>query len=57
MIADPASSMTLKEVHELLAQQFPLIRHTQLFDSDARISECCQYLDYEFVLPPVKTNG
>lgn len=56
-IEDPNPHANLHEVLELLAHDHPALRHTQIFDSDARISSDGEYTEYLVVLPPVKTDG
>lgn len=57
VLADPNPIGTLKECHAILAQQFPLLRHTTIFEEDARLSACNTYIEYEIQLPPVKVQG
>lgn len=57
LLPDPNPSMSLDQVHETLSAQFPMMRHTHIFESDARLSKCGKYLEYPIVLPPVKTKG
>lgn len=57
VLEDPTPGMPLENVHETLSAQFPAMRHTTLFESDARVSDCGKFLDYKIVLPPVKTQG
>lgn len=57
LLPDPNPEMSLEVVHETLSAQFPMMRHTHIFDSDARLSSCGTFLEYKIVLPPVKTKG
>ncbi|GAA5138621.1 PRTRC system protein C [Thalassotalea piscium] len=57
IIEDPSPTSNLDQVHEILAQQYPLLRNTHIFESDGRLSQCGTYIEYEIVLPPVKTQG
>lgn len=57
LLPDPNPSMPLEVVHETLSTQFPMIRHSHIFESDARVSLCGTFLEYTIVLPPVKTQG
>lgn len=55
-IPDPAPLGTLQEAYELLAQTFPSIRHSAVFESDAvPVDETT--LRYTIPLPAMKTNG
>jgi hypothetical protein len=54
---DPLPDGSLDEVHAVLSQDHPNLRHTHIFESDGGISECGAYIDYHVVLQPVKTNG
>ena len=57
LLDDPLPNGTLEQVHELLSMQHPLIRHTHIFESDGRLSDCKTHMLYTIVLPPVKVNG
>lgn len=56
-LADPAPNCSLNEVHELLVGQYPMLRHTQIFESDGVISSCGNFMVYEYIVQPVKTQG
>lgn len=56
-LPDPIPFGSLDEVQASLAAQFPMLRHTRIFESDATPSPCGEFLVYEFILPPVKTQG
>jgi hypothetical protein len=56
-LEDPLPEGSLEEVQAILAQEHPSVRHTHIFHSDSRISDCSEFLDFHVVLPPVKTNG
>ena len=56
-LEDPNPFGTLDDVQAALAAQFPMLRHTRIFESDATPSACGGFLVYEFILPPVKTQG
>lgn len=57
VLDDPNPSADLDEVLALLANDHPPLRHTKIFDSDARISSDNSYIQYEVIFPPVKTDG
>ncbi|WP_100915910.1 PRTRC system protein C [Pseudoalteromonas spongiae] len=57
LLEDPVPTGDLNQVHEILATQYPMIRHTHIFESDAVLSGCGTYLEYSIKLPPAKTNG
>lgn len=57
IIADPNPLADLDEVLELLSHDHPALRHTKIFDSDARISSDRLFVEYRIVFPPVKTDG
>ncbi|GIU40996.1 hypothetical protein TUM3794_20320 [Shewanella colwelliana] len=57
VIADPAPTASLEEVQRILTQQFPMIRHTRLYDEDGVLSDDATEILYEFQLIPVKTKG
>ena len=54
---DPNPSGTLTEAKEILALQYPLLRHTEIYENDAELSPCGKFLIYTVILPPVKVNG
>lgn len=55
-IPDPAPLGTLQESYELLAQRFPQIRHSAVFESDAvPVDE--DTVRFTIPLPVMKTNG
>lgn len=56
-LADPNPMANLDEVLALLANDHPPLRHTKIFDSDARISSDHKFTQYEVVFPPIKTDG
>ncbi len=55
-IADPAPLGTLQESFELLAQRFPQIRHSAVFESDAEVVDQ-DTVRYTVPLIAAKTNG
>lgn len=55
-IPDPAPLGTLQEAYELLAQRFPQIRHSAVFESDA-VPVDADTVRYTIPLPVMKTNG
>lgn len=57
LLEDPMPTGTLNEVVEVLSGQFPMVRFTSIFESDAQLSSCNSYLIYDIKLPPVKVNG
>jgi hypothetical protein len=57
VLDDPIPDGTLVEAKEMLANQYSLLRHTEIYESDANVSNCGAYLEYKVILPPVKTNG
>jgi len=56
-LSDPLPDGSLEEVQAILAQEHPNVRHTHIFDTDACVSDCGEFLDFHVVLQPVKTNG
>lgn len=55
-IPDPAPLGSLQDAYELLAQRFPQIRHSAVFESDAvAVNEST--VRYTIPLPVMKTNG
>ena len=57
IISDPAPEASLDEVQRILTQQYPMLRHTRLYEEDARLNSDATALEYEFQLIPVKTKG
>lgn len=57
IIEDPCPTLPLEQAHEVLCQQYPMLRNTHIFESDARVSTCGTFIEYEAILPPVKTQG
>ena len=57
ILSDPLPKGSLDQVKAILAQSYPQIRHTSIFEHDAKLSECGEFIDYHIILPPVKTNG
>ncbi|WP_460883141.1 PRTRC system protein C, partial [Pseudaeromonas pectinilytica] len=55
IIQDPAPTLPLSMVQQILSATYPQVRWTQLYDSDAKVVG--DTLEYEFLIPPVKTNG
>ena len=54
---DPMPSCELEQVQSALAQQFPMLRHTHIYEADGVLSECATHIMYNIVLPPVKVQG
>ena len=57
LLEDPLPNGSLVDVVEVFSGQFPMVRLTSIFESDARMSSCNTYLVYDIKLPPVKVNG
>ena len=57
LIADPAPDASLDEVQRILIQQYPMLRHTRIYESDGRLNADASAIEYEFQLIPVKTKG
>lgn len=57
IIDDPAPNADLSEVHRILCQQYPMLRHTSIFEEDGRLNTEATEILYEFQLIPVKTKG
>ena len=55
IIQDPAPTLPLSMVQQILSATYPQVRWTQLYDSDAKVVG--DTLEYEFLIPSVKTNG
>ncbi|WP_288987620.1 PRTRC system protein C [uncultured Pseudoalteromonas sp.] len=56
-LEDPMPSGSLDQVVEVFGEQYPMVRFTRIFESDAVVSQCGLFLEYEIKLPPVKVNG
>ena len=55
LIDDPAPTESLARKQQLLAQQYPQVRFTQIYESDAVIQDGCKI--YPILVPPPKSNG
>lgn len=55
VIQDPAPGLPLEQVQQILSATYPQVRWTKLFDSDGQLIN--NTMQYEFLIPPVKTNG
>lgn len=55
IIPDPCPGLPLDSVQAVLASTYPQIRWTRLFETDGVLVG--QTLRFEFLIPPVKTNG
>lgn len=55
IVDDPAPSLSLEQVQQLLSTTYPAVRWTTVYDTDGCLVG--DTLQYEFVLPPVKVNG
>lgn len=57
IVQDPAPEASLDEVQRILTSQYPMLRHTRLYQEDGRLNQEGTEIDYEFQLIPVKTKG
>lgn len=57
ILDDPMPNCELEYVQSTLAQQFPMLRHTHIYESDGVLSDCATFIQYTIVLPPVKVQG
>lgn len=57
LLEDPAPTASIEEVSRMLSQQYPMIRHTTLYEEDGVPSADGKSLVYEYQLIPVKTQG
>ena len=55
VIQDPAPGLPLEQVQQILSATYPQVRWTKLYDSDGQLIN--NTMQYEFLIPPVKTNG
>lgn len=55
VLQDPAPGQPLAVVQQILSATYPQIRWTHLFETDGVLVN--DTLVYEFLIPPVKTNG
>ncbi|MBD1389433.1 hypothetical protein IC617_08340 [Neiella sp. HB171785] len=55
LLDDPAPHESLAKKQELLAQQFPQLRFTHIYESDAVIESGTKV--YPILVPPPKVNG
>ncbi|WP_076414905.1 PRTRC system protein C [Shewanella sp. UCD-KL12] len=57
IVEDPAPEASLDEVQRILTAQYPMLRHTRLYQNDGRLNQEGTEIVYEFQLIPVKTKG
>lgn len=57
VINDPAPTASLDEVQRLLSQQYPMLRHTTIYEEDGIVSQEGTAVVYTFQLVPVKVKG
>lgn len=63
VLDDPNPSLSVSQVQEVHAKQFPQVRFTTIFNSDGVIvddatqNSVAPYLLFEYVIPPVSVNG
>ncbi|MDH1472565.1 hypothetical protein [Shewanella sp. GD03713] len=55
LVAFPNPRVGIEENQRLLAQHFPQLRWTKIFEEDAVLEDGCMVLPV--IPPPVKTNG
>ena len=55
LLPDPAPGLPLEQVQQILSATYPQVRWTKLYDSDGQLIN--NTMQYEFLIPPVKTNG
>jgi hypothetical protein len=55
VLQGPAPSLPLSMVQQILSGTYPQVRWTHLYETDGKIVG--DTLEYEFLIPPVKTNG
>lgn len=55
IVDDPVPGQPLAMVQQILAMTYAQVRWTTLFDTDGQLVNGT--LQYEFLIPPVKTNG
>jgi hypothetical protein len=56
-IIDPNPALPLASAVKTLALNFPVLRHTQVFEEDGVLSDDGLSWVFEIIMPPVKTNG
>jgi len=56
-IEDPAPDASLEEVQRILSQQYPMVRHTRIYEEDGQLNTDATEIIYQFELIPVKTKG
>jgi len=57
ILDDPMPLGDLSQVQSVLAQQFPMLRHTHIYEADGVLSDCATFILYAVILPPVKVQG
>ncbi|PSV28053.1 hypothetical protein [Photobacterium sp. GB-72] len=58
VVPDPAPSLSLEIVFQLLCNQFPSLRHTNgIYESDGQLDVNTGVVTYVIPLIPPKTNG
>lgn len=55
LIADPMPQLDIEQSLEHLSHQYPVLRHTKVYESDAEVKD--DKIVYNVFLPPVKSNG
>lgn len=59
ILNDPNPSLTIDQVREIHAKQYPLVRSVKLWESDGNIEMFDGYnvLMYTYSMPPTSVNG
>jgi hypothetical protein len=57
IVNDPNPQTCLADAVKSLTLAYPVLRHTQVLESDAELNESGDTLIYTVHLPPVKTKG
>ncbi|MDA0152440.1 hypothetical protein OH460_09005 [Vibrio sp. Makdt] len=59
VLDDPDPTATVDQVRELHSNDYPMVRHTSIFEGDGVPEEVKgeMVLLYKYVLPPTKING
>jgi PRTRC genetic system protein C len=55
VLGDPLPGFPLDDVQQLLSATYPQVRWTRLYESDGMVVG--DAIQYEFIIPPPKTNG
>ena len=57
VIEDSNPSLPLSEAVRALTLNYPVLRHTQVLEEDGVVSDDGKAIEYNVILPPVKTQG